>query len=84
MWAYCQQVKQALGDWSRRYISDEDPDERRSRLRQQALEEDSRSSAPGDSIADRDAGSLRRRAKSAPGTFGGSLIFCHGGPFPSR
>ncbi len=39
MWAYCQQVKQALSDWSRRYISDEDPDERRSRLRQQALEE---------------------------------------------
>ncbi len=39
MWAYYQQLKQALSDWSCRYISDEDPDERRSRLRQQALEE---------------------------------------------
>ena len=39
MLASYQQVKQALSDWSRRYISDEDPDERRSRLREQALEE---------------------------------------------
>jgi len=32
-------MKQAFGEWSRRYICDEDPDERQMRLKAEALQE---------------------------------------------
>ncbi len=34
-----EKMKMALSDWSRRYVCDEDPDERRRRLQQEAFEE---------------------------------------------
>lgn len=33
------QIKSALDMWSRKYICDEDPDERRERLREESLKE---------------------------------------------
>ncbi len=36
---FYEKMKVALSNWSRRYVCDEDPDERRQRLQQQASEE---------------------------------------------
>ena len=39
MRSFYEKMKAALNSWSRRYVCDEDPDERRKRLQRQSLEE---------------------------------------------